>query len=130
MTPLFVFLEENKMRYALLIILSVFLIPAAHAQTNECEGEAYGCPDMASFTAHMNQRQGDTVPVPPAHIEPRSLTEADGVLYLGTSAGAVYTSHDGGLTWQGLAKFRFDYVIDRIAVDGKRIYVAAWLMGS
>jgi photosystem II stability/assembly factor-like uncharacterized protein len=119
------------MKYALFAILSVFLVSGASAQT-QCEGEAYGCPDMASFMARLNHtQQNTTVPVPPpAHIEPRSMTQADGVLYLGTSAGAIYTSHDNGLTWQGLTKFRPDYVIDRIAVDGKRIYVAAWLMGD
>src|SRR5271157_105972 len=124
MTPFLFFWRKTKMKFALLTVLSIALIPAAHAQT--CESEAYGCPDMASFMARLNHTQQNA----PAHIEPRSLTQEGGVLYLGTSAGVIYTSHDNGATWQGLAKFRSDYVIDRIAVDGPRIYVAAWIMGN
>lgn len=52
------------------------------------------------------------------------------MLYLGTSAGAIFTSHDNGATWQGFVKFDPDYVIDRIAVDGKNIYVASWILGD
>ena len=131
MTPLFYF-EEN-MRYALLAILSVFLVASASAQvaplpSDGCDSEAYGCPAGRVPSRPPTEA---TIPIPPpAHIEPRSLALADGVLYLGTSAGVIYTSHDGGLTWQGLAKFRFDYVIDRIVVDGQHIYLAAWTLSD
>ena len=63
-------------------------------------------------------------------VEARSLAASGGVLYVGTSAGAIYTSTDGGETWRGFAKFRQDYVIDCIAVDGPNIYVASWTMGD
>lgn len=65
-----------------------------------------------------------------AQVEARSLAVSDHVLYLGTNAGAIYTSHDDGKTWQGLAQFRKDYVIDRMLIDGERIYVAAWVTNN
>lgn len=102
---------------------------------NQCMSEAPGCPDEASWQAHLErmrrQSEGATaVAKRPEHIEPRSLTEADGVLYMGTSAGAIFKSHDNGATWQGFVKFNPDWVIDRIAIDGDNIYVAAWVLGD
>src|SRR5271168_1000164 len=133
MTPLFC-LEEN-MKLALLTILSAVLVASASAQvvsppSDGCESESYGCP--AGRIPHPGHPPIEaTIPIPPpANIEARSLAVADGVLYLGTSAGAIYTSRDGGQTWQGLAKFRFDYVIDRIVVDGDHIYLAAWTLSD
>lgn len=63
-------------------------------------------------------------------VEARSLAISEHTLYVGTSAGTIYTSKDDGRTWQGLTQFRKDYVIDKILVDGERIYVAAWTMGD
>jgi photosystem II stability/assembly factor-like uncharacterized protein len=60
------------------------------------------------------------------YIEARSLAAAPGVLYLGTSAGILYTSHDQGVSWQAFVSFGNQYVIDRILTDGGRIYIAAW----
>jgi hypothetical protein len=62
--------------------------------------------------------------------EARSLVVSGRVLYVGTSAGAVYASHDEGRTWRGFAAFRKDYVIDRMLVDGGHFYVAAWTIGD
>jgi photosystem II stability/assembly factor-like uncharacterized protein len=52
-------------------------------------------------------------------------------IYLGTSAGKLFISNDGGATWARLAHLGSgnDYVLDNIAVDPsdpKILYVAAW----
>jgi photosystem II stability/assembly factor-like uncharacterized protein len=52
-------------------------------------------------------------------------------IFLGTSAGQLYTSGDGATTWSPLAHFGHDgnYVLDNIAVDRadpQTMYVAAW----
>jgi photosystem II stability/assembly factor-like uncharacterized protein len=65
-----------------------------------------------------------------AQTEARSLAVSGHTLYVGTSRGTIYSSVDDGHTWQGFTKFRSDYVIDRIAIDGDRLYVAAWTMGD
>jgi hypothetical protein len=64
------------------------------------------------------------------YIEARSLAAAPGVLYLGTSAGILYTSHDQGVSWKASTSFGSQYVIDRILTDGDRIYVAAWNLNN
>src|SRR5271156_2388137 len=69
-------------------------------------------------------------PASAQNVEARSLAISGHVLYTGTSAGTIFSSRDDGRTWQGFAKFREDYVIDRMLVDGDRIYVAAWTMGD
>jgi photosystem II stability/assembly factor-like uncharacterized protein len=62
------------------------------------------------------------------YVEARSLAATPHVLYLGTSAGAIYSSKDDGRTWQGFTQFRKDYVIDRMLVDGDHFYVAGWVL--
>jgi photosystem II stability/assembly factor-like uncharacterized protein len=52
-------------------------------------------------------------------------------VFLGTSSGEVFVSHDGGRNWARLAHLgdRDDYVLDHIVVDpqsSKTIYVSAW----
>ena len=52
-------------------------------------------------------------------------------IYLGTSAGRLFVSNDGGASWARLAHLGsgHDYVLDNVAVDPndpKIIYVAAW----
>jgi photosystem II stability/assembly factor-like uncharacterized protein len=52
-------------------------------------------------------------------------------VYLGTSAGKLFVSNDGGATWSRLAHLGSgnDYVLDNIAVDSTDaniLYVAAW----
>jgi photosystem II stability/assembly factor-like uncharacterized protein len=52
-------------------------------------------------------------------------------IYLGTSAGEMFLSNDGGNTWSRFAHFGtgYDYVLDSVAVDPKDpniIYVGAW----
>src|SRR5271156_3214169 len=69
-------------------------------------------------------------PASAQNVEARSFAVSGETVYVGTSAGAIFTSSDDGRTWQGFAKFRKDYVIDRLLVDGDRIYVAAWTMGD
>ena len=69
-------------------------------------------------------------PASAQNTEARSLAVSGHTLYVGTSAGAIYASHDEGRTWQGFVAFRKDYVIDRILVDGGHFYVAAWTIGD
>src|SRR5271156_5536473 len=69
-------------------------------------------------------------PASAQNVEARSFAVSGETVYVGTSAGAIFTSSDDGKTWRGFAKFRKDYVIDRLLVDGNRIYVAAWTMGD
>ena len=42
-------------------------------------------------------------------------------IYLGTSAGEMFLSNDGGQTWARFAHFGtgYDYVLDSVAVDPK-----------
>jgi photosystem II stability/assembly factor-like uncharacterized protein len=52
-------------------------------------------------------------------------------ILLGTSAGQIFSSRDGGASWQLFANFRLgdDYVFDHIVFDPtnpKTIYVAGW----
>src|SRR5438105_11187786 len=52
---------------------------------------------------------------------------------LGTSAGQIYQSEDGGKTWQRFVRIGKgnDYVVDHIIFDPKQpgtIYVAAWTL--
>ena len=52
-------------------------------------------------------------------------------IYLGTSAGTLFVSNDGGANWARLARLGSgtDYVLDNISVDSTDpniIYVAAW----
>jgi photosystem II stability/assembly factor-like uncharacterized protein len=52
-------------------------------------------------------------------------------IYLGTSAGEMFLSIDGGQTWARFAHFGtgYDYVLDSVAVDPRDtniIYVGAW----
>src|SRR5437868_3030997 len=54
---------------------------------------------------------------------------------LGTSAGQIYQSEDGGKTWQRFVRIGKgnDYVVDHILFDPKQpgvIYVAAWTLES
>ena len=54
---------------------------------------------------------------------------------LGTSAGQIYQSEDGGNTWQRFVRIgkASDYVVDHIIFDPKQlgvIYVAAWTLES
>lgn len=56
-------------------------------------------------------------------------------VYLGTSAGRLFVSNDGGATWARLAQLGpgTDYVLDHIVVDHtdpKIIYVSAWSLDS
>lgn len=56
-------------------------------------------------------------------------------VYLGTSAGRLFVSNDGGATWSRLAQLGpgTDYVLDHIVVDHtdpKIIYVSAWSLDS
>ena len=56
-------------------------------------------------------------------------------IFLGTSAGELYVSSDGGAQWSRFAHLGAgnDYVLDNIAVDpadSKLIYVAAWSVES
>jgi len=60
------------------------------------------------------------------YIETRSLAATPAVLYLGTSAGILYTSHDQGISWQPFVSFGTQHVIDRILADGDHIYLATW----
>jgi photosystem II stability/assembly factor-like uncharacterized protein len=62
--------------------------------------------------------------------EARSLAVSGNTLYVGTSAGTIFSSVNGGKTWQGFTKFRDDYVIDRMLVDGDHFYVATWKLGD
>ena len=52
-------------------------------------------------------------------------------VYLGTSAGRMYVSNDGGASWELFAHLGegFDFVLDNIVIDPrepKTMYVAAW----
>lgn len=51
-------------------------------------------------------------------------------VYLGTSAGQLYSSEDGGQSWQRLARVGgLNHVLDNIAIDPSRpgrMYIAAW----
>lgn len=52
-------------------------------------------------------------------------------IYLGTSAGQMFLSTDGGATWSRFTHLgeRFDYVLDHILVDpsdSNTLYVSAW----
>ena len=52
-------------------------------------------------------------------------------IYLGTSAGQMFLSTDGGANWSRFAHLgeRFDYVLDHILIDpadSNTLYVAAW----
>ena len=56
-------------------------------------------------------------------------------LYLGTTNGWIYESHNGGKLWQRLAQLakRNDLVLDHIVVDRadpKRLIVGVWVLGS
>jgi photosystem II stability/assembly factor-like uncharacterized protein len=56
-------------------------------------------------------------------------------IYLGTSAGEMFLSKDGGTTWSRFAHFGagYDYVLDSVVVDPtdpNTIYVAAWSVES
>lgn len=56
-------------------------------------------------------------------------------IYLGTTTGWVYDSHDGGMTWRRVAQIahRNDLIIDHIlpdANDPQRLLVAAWKVDS
>ena len=56
-------------------------------------------------------------------------------IYLGTSAGEMFLSNDGGQTWARFAHFGsgYDYVLDSVAVDPKDsnvMYVGAWSVES
>ncbi|MBB5059063.1 photosystem II stability/assembly factor-like uncharacterized protein [Granulicella aggregans] len=56
-------------------------------------------------------------------------------LYLGTANGWIYDTHNGGQSWQRLARVgkRDDLVLDSIIVDpsdSKRIIVGTWVLGS
>jgi photosystem II stability/assembly factor-like uncharacterized protein len=62
------------------------------------------------------------------YIEARSLAATPQVLYLGTSVGTIYTSHDQGVNWEAFTSFGSQYVIDRILTDGNNIYVAMWYL--
>jgi len=55
-------------------------------------------------------------------------------IYLGTTSGTLYDSHDGGQSWTRLARIgnRDDLVLDNIVVDPlapEHIYVGAWGVG-
>src|SRR5438067_5474605 len=56
-------------------------------------------------------------------------------LLLGTSAGQIYQSEDGGQTWHRFVRIGKgnDYVVDHIIFDSRQpgvIYVAAWTLES
>ncbi len=56
-------------------------------------------------------------------------------VYLGTSAGRLFISNDGGANWSKLARLGSgtDYVLDNIAIDSTDpsiIYVAAWSLSD
>src|SRR5438270_7085543 len=56
-------------------------------------------------------------------------------ILLGTSAGQIYQSEDGGKTWLRFVRIGKgnDYVVDHIIFDSKQpgvIYVAAWTLES
>jgi photosystem II stability/assembly factor-like uncharacterized protein len=55
-------------------------------------------------------------------------------ILLGTSAGQMFVSNDGGRTWSRLARLGGDdYVLDHISIDPQdsdRIYVSAWSVSS
>lgn len=56
-------------------------------------------------------------------------------IYLGTSAGEMFVSDDGGKTWSSFAHFgeNDDYVLDSVAVDSsdpKVLYVGTWSIES
>jgi len=56
-------------------------------------------------------------------------------LYLGTAVGWIYESHNGGRSWQRLARVgkRDDLVLDEIIVDpsdSKHVIVGTWVLGS
>ncbi len=56
-------------------------------------------------------------------------------LYLGTTNGWIYESHNGGQLWQRLAQLgkRDDLVLDHILVDranSKHLVVGVWVLGS
>jgi photosystem II stability/assembly factor-like uncharacterized protein len=56
-------------------------------------------------------------------------------LYLGTTVGWIYDSHDGGKSWKRLARIgnRDDLALDNILVDpanSKHVVIGAWVLGS
>ena len=56
-------------------------------------------------------------------------------LFLGTTNGWIYESHDGGKSWKRLAQLsqRNDLVLDHIVVDAKapkHLVVGVWVLGS
>ena len=56
-------------------------------------------------------------------------------LYLGTANGWIYDTHNGGQSWQRLARVgkRDDLVLDSITVDpsdSKHVIVGTWVLGS
>ena len=78
------------------------------------------------------------IPVGPDGGEVRSLNcdpKSPDHLYLGTANGEIFSSQDGGRTWNRLAHLanRDDYSLDHIVVDAnnsKLIFVSAWSRDS
>jgi photosystem II stability/assembly factor-like uncharacterized protein len=73
-------------------------------------------------------------PLGPDGGDVRSLTYDPAnpdLIYLGTSSGQIFVSHDGGADWSRFARLGAgdDYVLDHILVDPvepRTIYVSAW----
>jgi photosystem II stability/assembly factor-like uncharacterized protein len=93
---------------------------------------------IATLTDAVAQGAASWKPVGPDGGDVRSLAydpaNPDRIL-LGTSAGQVYVSNDGGNSWSRFARIGKgnDYVLDHIIFDPVRpgvIYVAAWTLES
>ncbi len=88
---------------------------------------------LAILLSVTGLRAQQWVPLGPFGGNARSLAydpHDPGRVFLGTSAGQLYRSQDGGVSWARLADFGDDgYVLDNIVVDPRvpdTIYVAAW----
>lgn len=92
---------------------------------------------LISFLAGNGLAQSKWLPVGPDGGDARALA-ADprdhDHIFLGTTSGTLYDSHDGGQRWNRLARIadRDDLVLDNVVVDPQtpdRVYVGAWGVG-
>src|SRR6185312_5230847 len=102
------------MRVCWSLILFLFLPIFVHAQNSSWLSVGPDGGDVRSLAAD---------PANPQHI------------LLGTSAGQVYQSEDGGKSWRRFVRIGKgnDYVVDHIIFDPNQagtIYVAAWTLES
>ena len=89
---------------------------------------------LLALAALTSPAQENWITVGPAGGDARTFAAVPGQpshLYLGTTAGWIYESNDGGSSWHHLARLGSsdDLILDHIVVDSQRpttIYAAGW----